>query len=139
MTDLDAHEDRPVYVIDTHAFYWYLQNPKKLSPAADAVFRLAEAGGAIIVVPAIVVAEIFYAAKKQNRNLSLARLLNDIDETAGYILSPLARKQLEELDELHDISEMHDRLIAAEALVQEAIVLSKDPVLANCSSITTVW
>jgi PIN domain nuclease of toxin-antitoxin system len=139
MRQIEALDDRPTYVVDTHAFYWYLQNPGKLSPAADAVFRLAEAGGATMVVPAIVVAELFYVAKKHNHNLSLSRLLDDIDETAGYVLSPLAREQLAELDELHEVSEMHDRLIAAEALARAAIVVSRDPILAACSSVTTVW
>ena len=47
----------PTYVADTHALFWYLENPDRLSLAADAVFRLAAAGGALIVVPAIVVAK----------------------------------------------------------------------------------
>ena len=34
----------PVYIADTHALFWYRTNPAKLSPAADAVFRLADAG-----------------------------------------------------------------------------------------------
>jgi len=38
----------PVYIADTHALYWYLQNPHRLSPAADAVFRLAEKQGALM-------------------------------------------------------------------------------------------
>ncbi len=139
MTETDAEKDQPVYVVDTHAFYWYLQNPKRLSPAADAVFRLAEAGGARIVVPAIVIAELYYVAKKHNHDLAVARLLDDICGTANYVFSPLGRDQLEELDELPEITEMHDRLIAAEAHVRQAIVVTKDPVLTGCSSITTVW
>lgn len=139
MTGVGIEKDTPVYVADTHAFYWYLQNPKRLSPAADAVFRLAEAGGAQIVVPAIVIAELYYVAKKYAHGFAIARLLDDIHATASYLFSPLGREQLEELDELPEIIEMHDRLIAAEARVRQAIVITKDAVLTGSPSITTLW
>lgn len=139
MSEAPSAADRPVYVADTHALYWYLQDPKKLSPAADAIFRLVEAGGAQIVVPAIVVAELYFLAQKQDHVLSIARLLDDIHDTAGYIFAPLGREQLAELDELPDVSEMHDRLIAAEARYRDAVVVTKDPILHDCPAITSVW
>ena len=53
----------PVYVTDTYALFWYRQEPSQLSPAADAVFRLAYVGGARILVPAIVIAELYYLTR----------------------------------------------------------------------------
>ena len=139
MTDRAATAGKPVYVADTHAFYWYLQNPNRLSPAADAIFRLAEAGGATIIVPAIVMAELYYVAKKMSHDISLRKLIDEIDETTGFYLSALDREQLERFETFDDITEMHDRLIAAEALAKQAIIVSKDKVIADCSLVTTVW
>lgn len=128
----------PVFILDTHSFYWYLQSPYRLSPAADAIFRLAEAEGAFLLVPAIVISEIYYLTKKKGKALSPSRLLRDIQVAPGFHLSELGRPQLEKLDAI-DVPEMHDRLIAAEALVYRAPVVTKDPVLQNLNQIQTVW
>lgn len=126
------------YVLDTHAFYWYLQDPDRLSAAADAVFRLGEAEGAQLLVPAIVVAEIFYLTKKDGRALLPSKLTRDIDETPGFSLSVLDEEVLRAMEPLH-VPEMHDRLIAAHALVHEAPVVTKDRALHDLAEIQAVW
>lgn len=128
----------PTYVVDTHALYWYLQDPDRLSVAADAIFRLAEAGQAYVVVPAIVVAEIFYLTRKQGRVLTPSELLADLEEAQGFLLSDLGRAQLEQL-ELLDVPEMHDRLIAAHAVVHGSPVVTKDPAIHSLSGVEAVW
>jgi len=54
----------PVYVTDTHALFWYRQQPSQLSPAADAVFRLACVVGARILVATSEIAEQYYLIRK---------------------------------------------------------------------------
>ena len=126
------------YIADTHALYWYLQMPTKLGPGADAVFRLAEIGDADIIVPAIVVAEIYYLTKKRGQLLLPSSLLDALDKSAGFIFSELGRGQLIGLEK-SKIEEMHDRLIAAEALMRAATVITKDADLQQSSNVATVW
>jgi len=126
------------YVLDTHALYWYLQNPGRLTAAAEAVFRLGEVEEAQLLVPSIVVAEIFYLTKKEGRPLLPSRLTKDIDETPGFALSPLDGRVLEATERL-DVAEMHDRLIAAHGLVHEAPVVTKDPALHGLAGIQAIW
>jgi len=126
------------YIADTHALYWYLQMPTKLGPGADAVFRLAEIGDADIVVPAIVVAEIYYLTKKRGQSLLPYILLKDLDKATGFVFSELGRGQLIGLENLN-IEEMHDRLIAAEALTRTATVITKDRDLQQSNDVNTVW
>lgn len=126
------------YVADTHALYWYLQSPERLGTGATAAFRLAELHGAVVWVPAIVVAELFYLTSKLGRPLAPARLLADLEEAAGLALSDLGASQLSRLDAV-DLPEMHDRLIAAEALYRQATIISKDAALASVMGIATVW
>lgn len=125
-------------MLDTHSFYWYIKEPSRLSPAAEAVFRLAEAGGATLIVPAIVVAEIYYLTLKYGNPLSPSQLLADMDK-AGIYLSELGRHQLAQMDHLGTISEMHDRLIAADALVHEAPVVTRDPSIRDAGTVPTIW
>lgn len=115
-----------------------MQDPDRLSPAADAAFRLVEAGAAIAVIPSIVIAEIFYLLKKKGHNFDVANLINTIDESPSFKLSELGREQLIKLDRV-DIPEMHDRLIAIEALINEAAIITKDSELINCDLVKTIW
>ena len=132
-------DNSPRFVVDTHALWWYLRSPERLSVAASAIFRLAETGNAIIVVPAIVIAEFYYLSAKLGQPFSPADLLEIIASVDGIELSDLGRRQLEMLDRILDVPEMHDRLIAAESMAFGASVVTRDEMLAASDMIDTVW
>ena len=127
------------FVVDTHALWWYLRSPERLSVAASAVFRLAETGNATIVVPAIVVAEFYFLSLKLGQPFSPVGLLEAIDSVDGIEISDLGKTQLARLDKLHEIPEMHDRLVAAESMALDAPVITKDEILAASPQVVTVW
>lgn len=129
----------PVYVTDTHSLYWYRQRSGLLSPAADAAFRLAEIGGAYIIVPAIVVAELFYLSQKEGTPILPSTLLADIARSREFIFSELGAAQLEGMEEISGVPEMHDRLIAAEALVYRAPIISRDRLLGQSGVVAVIW
>ena len=131
--------DQAQFVADTHALWWYLRSPERLTAAASAVFRLVETGNATLVIPAIVVAEFYYLSVKLGEPLVPSVLLGTLDGVEGVELSDLGRAQLEMLDQFPEIPEMHDRLIAAESAVRGAPVLTRDEVLAASIRIETVW
>ena len=130
---------RTRFVTDTHALWWYFRSPERLSAAASAVFQLAETGNAIVVVPAIVVAEFYYLSVKLGSPLDPSALLATLDSVGGIELSELGRAQLERLDRFPEVPEMHDRLIAAEADVIGAPVVTRDGALAASTGISTIW
>lgn len=134
-----ADPQLPVYVVDTHTLFWNLWEPEQLGPGADAILRLAEAGGAQILIPAIVIAELYYLTLKRGSAASPARVLQDLDRVPGYSFSPLGRRQLEQLARLDRIPEMHDRLIAADAVVHDAVLITKDAALGQSGLVPTVW
>ena len=127
------------FVVDTHALWWYLKSPKRLTAAATAVFRLAETGNATIVVPAIAVAEFYYLSVKLGQPFAPSSLLAALDSVGGIELSDLGRTQLERLDRFPEVPEMHDRLIAAESEALDAPVLTRDETLTSSPRIETVW
>ena len=127
------------YILDTHVLYWYLRSPDRLSPAANAAFALAETGNAELVVPAIVIAELYYLSAKLGQPLSPMEIMDTFDEVDGMILSELGRAQLERLDQFPEIPEMHDRLIVAEADALGAAIVTRDNTLRSSESVPTVW
>ena len=130
---------RSRFVADTHALWWYLQSPERLSAAASAVFQLAETGNATVVVPAIVVAEFHHLSAKLGSPLEPSALLEALDSVSGIELSELGRAQLERLDRFPDVPGMHDRLIAAESDALGAPVVTRDEALAASDRVATVW
>ena len=127
------------FVVDTHALWWYLRSPERLTTAASAVFRLAETGNATIIVPAIAVAEFYFLSAKLGQPIPPSDLLAALDAVGGIELSDLGRAQLERLDRFPEIPEMHDRLIAAEATALDAPVVTRDETLTASWQIETVW
>ena len=135
MTSLDL----PTYVLDTHTWFWYLEYPHLLSPAADAAFRLAAAGGALIIVPAIVVAELYYLTAKLGDPISTSSLIANLNRSREFRFSELGQAQLTKMEEVDRVTEMHDRLIAAEALVWHAPIITRDEVLRRSGVAEIIW
>ena len=127
------------FVVDTHALWWYLQSPERLTTAASTIFRLAETGNATIFVPAIAVAEFYFLSIKLGEPVAPSDLINALDSVDGIELSDLGRAQLERLDQFSEIPEMHDRLIAAEAAALDAPVVTRDATLSASPQVETVW
>ena len=127
------------YIADSHALYWYFKHPERLSPAVDVVFRLAETENALILAPAIVIAELYFLSVKLGQPFSPSEILEAMRGVEGIYLSDLGIAQLERLDLITDIPEMHDRLIAAEAMALDAPLLTRDQTLAQSQHVTTIW
>ena len=131
--------ERPRFVVDTHTLWWYVKSPDQLSATASAIFRLVELDNAILVVPAIVVAEFYFLSVKLGQPYAPSDLLNDMAEIGGIELPALGRTQLAKLDLFPEIPEMHDKLIAAESVGLNAPVITRDSALIASSSVETVW
>ena len=138
MTQADALTQR-VLVTDTHSLWYYFTQPELLSDAATRAFSSAEAGDARIVVPAIVVAELYYLSVKVRAEMSPARIVQRIASERGLELRELGQEQLELLSALTDIPEMHDRLIAAEAVLLDAPVITRDGEILAAAGVEYVW
>ena len=132
-------DSQPRFVIDTHALWWYIEDPGLLSAAARTILRLGASGGAILVIPAIVVAEAYFVSVKLRKPLPPASLLDALADVRGLELPELGAAQLELLDRFPEIPEMHDRLIAAEALIRGAPLVTRDALLTASPQIETIW
>ena len=128
-----------VFVVDTHALWWYLRSPEFLTPTASTIFRLAERGSAIIIVPMIVVAELYFLSVKLRQPLPPTQLLGILDSISGIEVSQLGRSQIERLDMFPEIPDIHDRLIAAESAAFDLPLVTKDDLLSASAQIETIW
>jgi PIN domain nuclease of toxin-antitoxin system len=129
----------PFYVVDTHALIWYLLNDKKLSSTAKSIFQAAEQNQTILVISAIVLAELYYSNVKNKWFPDFMTLYEDLISKPFIQFMPFDHTHIPYF--LHDrvIPEMHDRIIAGVARRLNAPLITSDPLITNARIVTTVW
>jgi PIN domain nuclease of toxin-antitoxin system len=129
----------PFYVVDTHALIWYLTGDKKLSPQAKAIFEAAEANETILIIPAIVLAELYYANVKNKWFDDFTAVYDDITEKPYIRFMPLDHTHIPDFMQDSVVPEMHDRIIAGVARRLGAPLVSSDPLIQAAAIVTLVW
>jgi PIN domain nuclease of toxin-antitoxin system len=62
-----------------------------------------------------------------------------LDQSREFRFSPLSQAQLAQMEEVRGVTEIHDRLIAAEALVWQAPIITNDEVLRRSGVAPIIW
>lgn len=127
------------YVADTHALYWYLINSPQLGSRASAAFNEADNGQALIYVPAIVVAELYYLNKKHGFPLAMAAIITQLRQSPQFELLPFEAADVLEFDTLAAVPEMHDRIIAGVARRFGVPCLTCDSQIIKSQLVQIVW
>jgi predicted nucleic acid-binding protein len=128
-----------VYLADAHALGWYFTGDPRLGRKAARIFERSEKGEFPIVIPSIVLAELFHIGRKQRIDLDFAELLREIEERSNFIVAALDLPTLRKVPEVASLSELHDQIIVATALLYEAKVLTKDGAIRAAGQVETVW
>lgn len=134
-------QDRPrsCYVIDSHALHWYLLDPTRLGPGAQAALKLAEVGEAEMLVPAIVLAELVRVWEKAGRAFPVDAVMQTIATSRNIHLIDLGLAQLTEFERIGPSLDIHDRLIMADALLAGATLITRDRKLQSAGVVPTIW
>lgn len=131
--------NQAVYVADTHALVFYLDDDARLGARARQAFMDAEAGTARIVVPMIVLAELAWIAERGRIGLNIQDVLQGLSEHPAFELAPLDEERIRAFVQLTSVPEMHDRLIATEARLRNATLLTRDAELTASGVVPVLW
>jgi PIN domain nuclease of toxin-antitoxin system len=129
----------PFYVVDTHALIWYLRGDTKLSKRALTIFQAAEQGETRLLLPAMVLAELYFANVKNKWFMDYAVVYNDILNKPFFRFLPFEHPHVLDFDQDDKIPEMHDRIIAGVARRLGAPLITSDPLIISAAIVTTVW
>jgi PIN domain nuclease of toxin-antitoxin system len=124
-------------VLDTHAWFWLVANPMRLSDAAvEAIDRADEIG-----VPAISCWEIAMLAEKGRIGLSQPTLqwLRAALSSPGIVLLPLDPEVAALAANLAMHGDPADRLIVATALACGAPLVTKDEAIRQSGLVQAIW
>ena len=126
------------YVADTHPLVWYFTEDSNLSEKALEVFEGTIKEG-IIIVPAVVLAEIMFIAKKGKITLTFEETLNKIEEYENFYIAPLDIEILKVADRIEIDMEMHDKLIVATAIYFDSALITRDKKIREAWICPTIW
>ncbi|HMV48472.1 MAG TPA: hypothetical protein PLD20_23815 [Blastocatellia bacterium] len=127
------------YVTDPHALYWYFINSPQLGARASAAFDEADQGRAIIYIPAIVIAELYYLNKKYGFRLDLSPVITELRQRTQFELLPFFAEDVLDFDANAAVPEMHDRMIVGDALRHNAPCLTRDGQIVKSGLVPIVW
>ncbi|HEX6385450.1 MAG TPA: PIN domain-containing protein [Anaerolineae bacterium] len=127
------------YVADTHALFWYLTGSPKLGAEAKQAFDEGTEGRALIYLPAIVLAELYFLNEKAGSPLDFAAEFSRLEKSGQFAF--IAFQAEDVLDFAHDesVPEMHDRMIVGAARRLSAVCISRDGAIVQSGLVTTVW
>lgn len=128
-------------VLDTVAFVRLLEGD--LPTGAFRVFREAESGDGTLFVPEIVLGEFLYLAERGRLKAPspvaiVEELMDDLRGATYLRLSHLSDSAWSQFRKLK-APELHDRMIAADALDRGVPLLTNDPELFEVVGLTTIW
>ena len=126
-------------MVDTHALWWRWRGHGLLSSTAEEVFQRAATGQAILYIPAIVVAELYYLSAKQGMEVPPSEILGRLEAERGFEFVPLDSAQLALMEQFPEIHEMHDRMLVSAAAALRATIVTRDAVLFGAPAVPTLW
>ena len=127
------------YIADTHSLLWYFARPERLGNHARLVFDEVAHGTANLIVPAIVIAELIFTVENKPVRANIDEILQALLSSPNVTLLDLTVKTTMRLQTLTAIPEMHDRLIVADAIEHQVILITYDKAITDSGLVEIVW
>lgn len=125
------------FVVDAHAIAWFLAKTPNLSRKAAEILRKAERSEVEVLIPTIVLAELLYLSERKKVPVEMDGLVGRLTEATGFAIVPFDLSIFEEMLQLPQSMEIHDRVIAATGIVYGAKIITKDEEIRAIAE--TVW
>lgn len=127
------------YVTDTHGLYWYLIASPLLGANAKKAFDEGKNGNAIIYIPAIVVAELYYLNKKLGEAIDFAVEFARLENSSQFEFVSFNAEDVKDFTVDAAVPEMHDRIIVGVAHRLSAGCLTRDAKIIDSKIVKTLW
>jgi len=125
------------YVSDAVAFLYYMIN--KLPPDSNKAFKEAETGEAVIYLPTIAAAELFYLFDAKRWFEKQAEMQRRMEESTNLRYYPFDRETLLQ-SKKSTAKDIHDKIIIATTRVLKAeALLAKDEKIRKLGEAKTIW
>lgn len=127
------------YVADTHALYWYLTASRHLSAKAKAVFDEGVNSQALVYIPSIVLAELYFLNVKFSTPIDFAAEYKKLEASGQFVLTSFEPPDVLDFDADFAVKEMHDRIIVGVARRLNAACVTKDDNITKSGLVKIIW
>lgn len=127
------------YVADTTGLIRHLARSKKQGKDAKKIFEEADRGNCVVFIPAMVLMEILYLSEKKRILTTLPDVVKLVQSSTNYQIYPVTGEVVIRAKEITDIPELHDRIIAATAVLLGLNLISKDSIIGKSAFLKTIW
>jgi PIN domain nuclease of toxin-antitoxin system len=127
------------YVLDTHAFVWWVSKPARLGSEARRVLRAVDAGRARAWIPSIVGVELTLLGEARRLRLGVAELeaATKRNDEVRILVHDLA--QASEFAVVRSLGDPFDRMVVAAARAAELPLITADATIASSGLVDVVW
>lgn len=137
-SDLPAGQRRLRLLLDTHTLVWWLTNERKLSVSAVATMRRKDAAIVVSAVSAFEIATKVRLGKFEEAREIDARFLELVEAEEFSMLPITIHHALVAGHFAAAHGDPFDRLLAAQSLVENLTLVTRDPAFATFG-VTTLW
>ncbi len=127
------------YVLDTHAFVWWVTRPTRLGKEAGRVLRSVDAGRARAWIPSIVGVELALLGEAGRLRLGVAELEAATKRNDEVRILPHDLRQSTEFALLRALPDPFDRMVVAAARAAKFPLLTADPTITASGLVDVVW
>lgn len=130
------------YVADTHALIWYFYDSPRLGAGARDAFAEIANSESMLVVPAVVVAEMLMVVEKGRVAVTpadLREIIQRLRKTPVCQFTSLTPDLVLNSATLTAIPDIFDRLIVCEARELDAAILTKDKIITDSNLARVIW
>jgi PIN domain nuclease of toxin-antitoxin system len=128
-----------LYIVDTHALFWYLTASPRLGTQAKVAFDEGSKGQAVIYVHVIVLAELYFLNEKVGRPLNFVSEFQRLQQSGQFVFTAFQPQDILDFEDNRSIPEMHDRIIVGAARRLNAVCISRDEVVTQSGLVATIW
>lgn len=127
------------YVTDTMGLIRHLAKSEQLGKNASKIFEEVDTGNCVVFIPVMVLMEILYLSEKNRISTTLPDVTQLVQNSTNYQIYPITTEIILKAKEITDIPELHDRIIAATAVLLGLDLISRDSVIGKSALVTTIW
>ncbi|MHB8618092.1 MAG: type II toxin-antitoxin system VapC family toxin [Chloroflexota bacterium] len=128
------------FVLDTNALLRAILQPQALTKLGRAIIELADEYQAELVVPSFALVEAQHELPRFGRGKTTPERFLEVVTSSGQVrIDPLGLDQVRLLPRLAGIRELHDRIIVAHALTNDAPLMTADVAIRESGVVETVW
>lgn len=127
------------YLADTVAIVRHLRGHPALGPQAAQILRDADAGEHHVYLSAITLMEVLYLSEAKRVDVRLNELIGHVSGSVNYEIVPVNADVVLAAAEVHDVPELHDRIIVGTAKWLGVPILTGDEIISESSHAQTIW